>query len=245
LNYRCYNPEELSLVDLVVAPTPIVLSGNPAGGYKIEEPASGTFEYEGELFNVIVRVNDTRTKAALKIINNKGKSFAITKVLMKGGNSANLYTLATPVQGVKRLVCPINNGRNIPEISHISFEVEELKTVDIDLSLIVDPGCSGKSVDATLQVKAGGSDWTDLETISLLNGSSDVNFNTLTLEEGSGYRILLESESLTEGWEIGYKYHEGTLVVVNGEEYIIPLSLVAGEDVSLEVIMFYCSQYCA
>ena len=96
---------------------------------KLEEPTAGEHIIAGV---VKVTVSADRKYAKVEPLKNEaGVTLAkINAVHMKGGPNYNCYVLGEDEGWVDNLSCPLNGGKKIPEISHISVDFELIEFDD-------------------------------------------------------------------------------------------------------------------
>jgi hypothetical protein len=110
----------VSGIALAASVSPIAHSGNtPPCDLKIEDPVSGTYSIPGHPGKTVtITVSPYQGGEQLAFVSD----VPVTKVYMKGGNGYNEYNYGSAgTTADSGLVCPRNNGGNVPQISHVSF----------------------------------------------------------------------------------------------------------------------------
>lgn len=108
----------------MVSASPVLVNGNPTCaqlGYensiKIDSPVSGT--YDGITF----------TLNADKKHFDWSSTSGVDAVIAKGGNRANVYYYDPVSTGDNGMVAPLNNGGQVPTLSHAVFCYDEFDQV--------------------------------------------------------------------------------------------------------------------
>lgn len=103
-----------------VTPTPGPFpGGNPvcpsgSSGFRVEAPVSGTYQ-------LCQGLSITLTSSDQKTVNWTATGPGIKSVTVKGGNSQNTYSYNGTTTSDTGLVSPLNNGGQVPDISHIDI----------------------------------------------------------------------------------------------------------------------------
>lgn len=107
-------------VQASVTPTPGPFpGGNPvcpqgSSGLRVEPPVGGTYQLCSGL-------SITFTSANGKTVNWTATGQGIKNIIVKGGNAQNTYAYSGTVTSDTGLVSPLNNGGQVPDISHIDI----------------------------------------------------------------------------------------------------------------------------
>jgi hypothetical protein len=135
----------LSLLPLsqVYADSPNEVDGNPdcedysLTGFKIDPPVNGTTD------GISYTLSDDGKFLDWDAI----EGVSVSKVIIKGGNKANVYSYNPPIAfSDSDLVSPLNNGGQIPKISHFEFCISDS---------LSDPETAKLTIEKVVQVPEG------------------------------------------------------------------------------------------
>jgi len=140
----------VSSVALAASVSPITHSGNTPRGcdLKIEDPTTGVYSIPGRPGKTIsITVSSYQGGEQLAF----SSDLPVLKAYMKGGDGYNEYDYgAQGTMADSGLVCPLNNGGNVPAISHVSFCFgEEATTTSSTTSTTVSPTSSSTTSSST------------------------------------------------------------------------------------------------
>jgi len=144
----------------------MLVSGNPdecEPGFRVEPPESGTYQDEGVTVNVSISSDGVYLTWS--------SDYPIHKVVLKGGNGANIYDYGSDGScGDQCLVSPNNNSGDPAEISHIDFcftrpQVDCPPPVELECDESTDPSNTGEPTVTPEPCSGGVSySWSDNRT---------------------------------------------------------------------------------
>jgi len=100
--------------------------GNDSFDLKVDPPIDKIFYFneDGTKSTTETAIFVSFTILDGKYLSFESENLLITKVSVKGGDGHRIYVFEPPQSRYENMVSPINDGNNIPDISHYSFEFE-------------------------------------------------------------------------------------------------------------------------